>query len=91
MVGPRSRHPAHLAPGFLLRAELKEGVEDLVLVEPLPVVESPGHEDPLPSLHRRVLAPASTWQPGTHAPRVGLCVVPGEGGGCTIEDGLMVE
>ena len=75
VVRPRPRHPAHLPPSLLLRAELEEGVEDLVVVETLPVVKTSGDEDPLSSLHRRVLTSTSSRQPWTHAPGVRLGAV----------------
>merc|ERR1719270_2070153 len=45
VVRPRPRHPAPPPPSLLLRAKLEEGVEDLVVVETLPVVETSGNED----------------------------------------------
>ena len=78
VIGPCPRHPTHLAPRLLLWAEFKEGVQDLVLVEPLPVVETAGHKNPLSPLHSRMLASTSSRQPCTHAPSVRLCAVTGE-------------
>ena len=78
VVGPRPRHPAHLPPRLLLWAELKEGVEDLVLIEALPVVETAGHENPLSSLDGSVLASTSSRQPSTNAPAVCFCAVTGD-------------
>ena len=75
VVRPRPRHPAHLPPSLLLRAELEEGVEDLVVVETLPVVKTSGDEDPFSSLHRRVLTSTSSRQPWAHAPGVRLSAV----------------
>ena len=75
VVRPRPRHPAHLPPSLLLRAELEEGVEDLVVVETLPVVKTSGDEDPFSSLHRCVLTSTSSRQPWAHAPGVRLSAV----------------